>query len=274
MTFNDHILARRLPYNHAAAQARVDALCAMMMRLLGNYASGQYVQYWTLLELAKTMRQEIGGFIKAAMAQRRSAHKLNMLRHPEWRSKVLRDLGGRKALLRCWKAQFREKPKNKKERIKRRKLVLTEEEARRRAHIRYCAKAALHPHVTRDPFKVDQEGEFRLPPVARHFTGKVDESPRDYEYRAEPLCDFTGLKTPIMVLPEEFMAFMDMDMDAEAEEKERETAPLLLPMRAVRRESVRAWLSGLQDNVYNKVKPLEPVLKVHTARGPPVLLPV
>jgi hypothetical protein len=209
--FNDHILARRLPFVHADAQARMDEFCAMMIGLLGQYMSGQYAQYKTVLEIARTMRKEMRGFIKAAMEQRRYAYKLNMLRHPDWRFKVLQDLGGVNALLRCWKSLSRPKHQNDKESIKRRKLILTQDEEWQRAHAKHCAKAAAHPNITRDPFKVDQEGEFRLPPVSRHFSGQPDNRLREYEYRAEPLCDFTGFKTPIMVWPEEFMVFMEMD---------------------------------------------------------------
>jgi len=83
------------------------------------------------------------------------------------------------------------------------------EEAARRARMRKLMKANIHPRILRDPCRMDFEGCFRLPPQKR-LKNPINEHPQyydyDYDFDARPRADFSGIKTPIVVWPEEFRA--------------------------------------------------------------------
>jgi len=137
-----------------------------------------------------------------------------MLLRPNWREKVIADLGGWKRL-RLW--TFRQEAL---EVVHTSKIyrppdhpVPDAEELKRRARMRELMKANIHPRILRDPFRMDFDGWFRLPPQTR-LKNPINEHPQyfDYEYDFDPrpMADFRGIKTPITVWPEEFRAAADV----------------------------------------------------------------
>jgi len=109
------------------------------------------------------------------------AVKAKMLACPGWRARVIADLGGVRKLA-LWNAAMDRAIKRARDRrtlwrppqracgaqiITRETAAADAREAARRAHIRACAKACVNPAILIDPFRVDQDGLFRLPPVPR-----------------------------------------------------------------------------------------------------------
>jgi hypothetical protein len=175
-----------------------------------------------------------------------------MLRHPEWRLKVIKDLGGVDKLIRLWK-----RLSEPRETFKRRKVKLTYEEKRYREHIQRIAKAHAHPNIYRDPFRVDQDGEFRLPPMPRRASDKPKRKPSPYNYDARPVVDFKGLKQPIMVWPDEFFVFMNW-----------EERPKDVKITKRRFAFVDKWLAAILADTAQGL-PAQPRIKTKTARAPP-----
>ena len=250
MKFDDHIssyLAKPLAersFDYAAAVKRIDDLCYLMIAMI-SCAS-------TALKIGRQLQREVRQIAIAASQLKRYELKLDMLRHPDWRLKVIKDLGGVETLIRLWK-----RLSESRETFKRQKIKLTYEEMRYRQHIQRIAKAHAHPNIYRDPFRVDQDGEFRLPPMPRRASGKPKSKPSPYNYDARPVVDFKGLKQPIMVWPNEFFVFMNW------EERPREVKPIKR-----RHAFVDKWLSAILADTAEGL-PAQPLIKTKTARAPP-----
>jgi hypothetical protein len=248
--FDDHISsylakpaeARR--FDHAAAVRRINDLCYLMIAMI-SCAS-------TALKIGRQLQREVRQIAIAASQLRRYELKLDMLRHPDWRLKVIKDLGGVNKLIRLWK-----RLSEPCETFKRQLKKLTYEEIRYRQHIQRIAKAHAHPNIYRDPFRVDQDGEFRLPPMPRRALGKPNNKPSPYNYDARPVVDFKGLKQPIMVWPDEFFVFMNW--------KERPKEVKLIKRRHAFMDK---WLAAILADTADEL-PAQPRNKTQTARAPP-----
>jgi hypothetical protein len=264
--FDDHIstyLAKPVSarsFDHAAASKRIDDLCYLMISLM-SHASMTMPQIVrtivantsTILKIGQQVQREVRQIAIAASQIRRYELKLDMLRHPEWRLKVIKDLGGIETLIRLWK-----RLSEPRETFKRQKVKLTYEEKRYRERIQRIAKVHAHPNIYRDPFRVDQDGEFRLPPMPRRASRKPNNKPSAYNYDARPVVDFKGLKQPIMVWPEEFFVFMNW------EERSKE-------VKATKRRFVFVdkWLAAILGDTAEGL-PAQPRIKTKTARAPPL----
>ena len=167
------------------------------------------------VEIGRAARALIKGKVRVASEQA----KAKMLRCPGWRARVIADLGGTRKLA-LWNAAMGraiarerslrtswEKPQAAQPApvITPATIAAAKREAARRAHIRDCAKACANPRIFKDPFRVDQDGLFRLPPVPRvPMTGSRPATPCDYAYDARKLTKLTGAFAPAMVWPIEF----------------------------------------------------------------------
>lgn len=259
MRFEDHILTylAKLPgergFDQVAAQRRIDTLCLAMVTMLSQGSK--------FLSLALNVRAEVKRTVMGAGQALRYELKLHMLRLPAWRYRVIKDLGGVEKLIRLWK-RLADQGAASRVTFKHQRQTLSDEEIKRRAHIKRCAKACAHPNIYRDPFRVDQEGQFRLPPMPRRLSNTTSDKVRDYVYDARPVNNFMGLNTPIMVWPDEFMVFMDWEGRCEEQNKEEIKAT---PRRFAFLEK---WLAALLAETAEEIPP-KPLIKTKTARAPP-----
>ncbi|CAM3769786.1 hypothetical protein LIHA111178_07350 [Litorimonas haliclonae] len=150
-----------------------------------------------------------------------------MLLRSDWRERVISELGGW-SRLRLW--TYRQEalevvPPNKTYKPPNHPAP-EEEELERRARMRELMKANIHPRILRDPCRMDFDGWFRLPPQTR-LKNPINEHPQYYDYEYDfdprPMADFTGIRTPITVWPEEFRAAAEVRPAMEEREREEET---------------------------------------------------
>ena len=189
--------------------------------------------------LTSRVRRVSAAILKVKVHNILLERKLDMLRTPDWRARVLKDLGGM-ARLKSWDAAWLrhlaylagEAPKRavkplKPEPVWWRSPERVAESERLKARFRLCEKACVNPRTFKDPFKVDFEGEFRLAPIPRprqtnaasakgkpRIYSKVDIC--EYGYDAMPIWkDFgVGLST---LYPMEFYAAMIVESKGEDE---------------------------------------------------------
>lgn len=212
MKFNDHIRDYNLgaeAFDVAAAHVRLRGLITIMMGL--HYGRG-------FMAAARAVRHYAQWMRRASEQATRYKWKLKMLRTQAWRARVLSDLGGMKALT-VWRNQ---PPPHKSLRVTRPALSL--EDLAHRAHVKLCVQACVNPRIFRDPCKLDQEGVFRLPPKRRHIIKRLThpniiEANQYYEYSydARPVYQLPHFSEPIMVWPDEFLAFAQIKAEIEAE---------------------------------------------------------
>ena len=200
----------------AAIMARIDRLCERVPLILAHPSARG------LLANSRRVQQAVRALIRGTISNQNRALKLAMLSHGTWRARVLRELGGAKALakwaarwasyearLKTAKAQTPEPSAEQPPAPWRKTPERAAEEERQKAHARKCAKACAHPRIIRDPFKVDGDGLFRLAPVPR-LTAPRRESAcipfdiMDYDFNGERLAKLTGADAPIMLWPVEF----------------------------------------------------------------------
>lgn len=215
----------------------------------------------TVLGIAREIQKEVRRTVVGLQQVYRHELKLKMLRLPAWRYRVIKDLGGIEKLLRLKRRLF-ERSVAPQAILKRQTKTLSYEEIKRREHIQSCAKACAHPRILRDPFRVDQEGQFRLPPMPRQALTKKSKRIYEYDYDARPVTDFKGINAPITVWPEEFMVFMNWEKRPQ-EEKVRDK-----PRRFA---FVDKWLAAILKETAEPV-PTQPILKTKTARAPPCVM--
>ena len=198
----------------------VGVLAARYLRLISLLRvlilAGNYTQVLkTSLDIGRAARALIRG--KARLAAEQT--KAKMLACPGWRARVIADLGGVRKLA-LWQAAMGRALKREHDRacfwqppaplpgaqiITPATIAAAEFEAARRAHIRNCAKACANPRILKDPFRVDQDGLFRLPPVPRAPAVKDQTAaPREYTFDPRKITNLTGAFAPAMVWPAEF----------------------------------------------------------------------
>ena len=192
-------------------------------------------RYGDVLSVSKRVARLIKAYVKVSTHNAHLRRKADMLLNPDWRARVLKDLGGSEALIRWDKSVTRARLRREGylAPIKRRKAEgpigfntpehIAESE-RLKAHKRACAKACASAREFRDPFKMDQDGLFRLAPLPRLGTGQSADTraPRiytqqtieDYHYNAVPLYKPKGFG-PAPVWPIEFYAAMGMSLTLE-----------------------------------------------------------
>lgn len=202
VTFEDRISSQgRLP-DLAPLRRQYALLCAQLLAAI--------IHPDAALTLARQLRRHVRVMIRVSQAHFRARQKMAMLLRPDWRETVIADLGGW-SRLRLW--TYRQEALEVVHPSKTYKPpdhpAPDAEELERRARMRELMKANIHPRILRDPFRMDFEGWFRLPPQTR-LKNPINEHPQyfDYEYDFDPrpMADFSGIKTPITVWPEEFKA--------------------------------------------------------------------
>ena len=171
----------------------------------------------TSFEIGRAVRALIKGKTRAAAQER----KFQMLLSPVWRARVISDLGGmrklalwnaamKRAVLRSFDNKHRWRPEAMSPSsgfIPPQIIAAQKLESARRERIRDCARACANPNIFKDPFRVDFDGNFRLPAVPRApASGVKSSSTREYEYDARPINKLTGIHAPAMVWPAEFYA--------------------------------------------------------------------
>jgi len=129
-----------------------------------------------------------------------------MLLRPSWREKVIADLGGWKRLKR-WAMRQAEIESAPPETAYETVFHPAEgpEEMARRARMRELMRPNVHPGILRDPYRIDFDGWFRLPPQLR-LTNPIADADYEYDFDPRPMANFIGIRTPITVWPDEFKA--------------------------------------------------------------------
>jgi hypothetical protein len=198
VTFEDRISQREPLPDLGPLRAHYVVLCAQLLAAI--------VHPDAALSLARQLRRHVRVMVQASQAHFRRRQKIAMLLRPEWRERVIADLGGWKRIRRWTKRQAEidaAPPEKTYHTIFH--PAADKEEIARRAHMRELMKTNTHPLILRDPCRMDFDGWFRLPPQAR-LVNPIADPDYDYDFDPRPMADFTGLKTPITVWPEEFKA--------------------------------------------------------------------
>jgi len=215
------------------------ALCALTHLILGDSKE--------VLKNARRIARAARALIRAEQANARTELKLAMLLSPNWRARVLKDLGGTRALSRWERRTGVTRPRK-------RRCTLTPAQKEVRVMNLKKARAAKrekvapklksfwsddHPQIFRDPVQVDQEGQFRLAPIKRRPCIKTSQA---------PMRKVTGVTTrikynkinPIPLWPAEFRAAQEMEESPtpHAELAIRSQTPCNLPSK----------LRGVWDN--------------------------
>jgi len=155
-----------------ALHQTLERLCLLTFIILGNSRE--------VLLNARRVAKATKELIKAEQHNHRTLLKFEMLLSPVWRARVLKDLGGVKALKR-WERSH-DRAVKRRAGIKLIKPHASPAQRKARALNLAKAKAALHekrskqphrfynenhPNIYKDPCKVDFEGQFRLAPIKR-----------------------------------------------------------------------------------------------------------
>jgi len=210
-------ITTHIPIDTASLGQSINRLCLHVVALLD---SGMHRAAFAAARKAQRM---VRAFCKSEFANQQAKVKLDMLCHKHWRRLVLKELGGAKALVRWFAAMERYKLRaaNTEEdepiepSIWRKTPERMEEELRQKAHAQKCRKAyaAGRSNILRDPFKMDSDGQFRLPPLPRLSRPRDPEAAwttpfdiMEYHYDATPVAKVRGYAAPIMVWPAEFEA--------------------------------------------------------------------
>ena len=151
-----------------ALVAALTALCQLAQYVLHDADE--------VLATARKIRAAAGRLIKAEAANARIALKLEMLSEPAWRGRVLRELGGARALDRWQRIMGRRFPSaalchpplkphpSPAQRAARRANLALARAAKRQS---FKHQGGLHPLIYKDCVKVDSRGQFRLAPLPR-----------------------------------------------------------------------------------------------------------
>jgi len=202
-------------------QAALERLCLMTFVILGDSRE--------VLRNARRVAKATKELIKAEQHNAQVMLKFEMLLSPIWRARVLKDLGGVKALKR-WERSH-DRAAKRRAGIKLIKPHASPAQRKSRALNLAKAKAALfekrskqprrfhndnHPNIYKDPCKVDFEGQFRLAPIRRGpriMKTKVKVKPRRLSsgiWEVKPTKKVTSIKinklNPIPLWPIEFEA--------------------------------------------------------------------
>ena len=187
-------------------------------------------QFCEAMRATQKVRRLIGLYARLDTQNRLWARKIAMLSDRAWRERVLKELGGLRRLRMWEEAQKRleqralarsDRPSPKPQPSVPSWLYTPErlaESERLKAHVRKCTRVGLSPLVTRDRFKMDFDGMFRLPPLpriassARSVKVYTKNSIVDYDFNPVPFAKLSGFG-PAMVWPVEFYAAMGMEME-------------------------------------------------------------
>ncbi len=174
--------------------------------------------------------------------------KLQMLSHKHWRDLVLKELGGMRKLKLWEAAQKRAMRRIAESAEKPHKPAPTQdppwlytaermaESERLKARVRMCARACRPGGIVRGPYKVDFDGQFRLPPLprreraARQMKIYTQATISDYEFNAIPFEKELGFG-PAIVWPVEFYAAIAIENEILAEQKSKDEQSAVPPKR-------------------------------------------
>jgi len=227
--------------------ARYLALVSLVMSFI---AAGRSIE---VLRLSYKVARLARVFIRLDTHNRLLARKLSMLANPNWRERVLRELGGLRKL-KLWEAaqqRVKERAKHppRPDLYDRAWLYTPERKAeseRLKAQARLCAKACAPANIVRDRCKMDFDGMFRLAPLSRYSQKErkvriyTRDSLSDYSYNAIPFAQTQGLG-PATIWPIEFYAAMAMKLD------ETHTLSVTLPAKQNARDGVLPVKSSPQS---------------------------
>lgn len=151
----------------APLAAALEALCQLMQYILHDADE--------VLATARKIRRAAGRLITAEQANARLVLKYEMLSHSHWRGRVLRELGGARALARWRRIMGRRfpdwselchpplKPHPSPAQRAARRANLAKARAATRKSFRY--EGGPHQRIFKDCVRVDREGQFRLAPI-------------------------------------------------------------------------------------------------------------
>ena len=208
---------RRIDIAPIAARYMAVIVGFQALLLAGNYRR--------LPSAAQKIRGVVRTLIKAQCHNHHVEMKWTMLQNPDWRARILLELGGSRKLKLWIKALMRKAGQLPKRRVppqpEQPEWLQTPERIAvseaLKAHARYCAKACLPTGTARDPYRMDREGQFRLAPLPRISSSQPRQaviytqmSIGDYNYNAVPIMKPSGFG-PASVSPFEFIAAAKMD---------------------------------------------------------------
>lgn len=171
--------------NPQTATAYREAMLANIYRMCALICAG--VSADDALRLSRKVARAVRALIKAQTTAYQAQLKRAMLATPHWRARVLRDLGGKRALER-WDERFAKAVQRQAYETSPRKRPLTCAQIAAYAwmkHKRQIGWTSLnlngHPRIVFDRVRTDFEGQFRLAPLPRR--------PRKTQRRARVMAD-------------------------------------------------------------------------------------
>ena len=215
VTFEDRISLRGPFPDLAPLRAQYVLLCAQLLAAIAHPKAA--------LALARQLQRHVRVMVQASQQHFRQRQKAAMLWHPAWREQVIRGLGGWKRLKRWTSRQAAIEAASLGQ--GREKLYETaihpvsdDDEVQRRIWMRELMRANIHPRILRDPCRMDFDGWFRLPPQKR-LTNPIADPDYEYDFDPRPIADFSGVKAPILIWPEEFKAAAELRPVGKEEEE-------------------------------------------------------
>ncbi len=217
----------------------LEATCAALCRLIctmDTLINGGREALRMSMQLAHAVQQ----LIQAEEHNWRVKTKAEMLMNAQWRARVLRDLGGEKALAR-WERLSGHWRKTKDilkphaspaQRLARAANLEIAKAANRdklfKSGPKHKAGDDYHPHIVFDRVKVDMEGQFRLAPIMRQkikIKAQAAPNPQTLKTRLRPIT-YTKIN-PIPLWPIEFRVAEGIAAEAAYETKSAPPNPVI-----------------------------------------------
>lgn len=245
----------------APLNAALRGLCALLSVVLGqgNYGG----RNGKLDRLSRQISRAVSALIAAGTHNQRMERKLNMLASPQWRARVLRELGGERALARwervmslrqdamarLWggsepapkaapsRAQLLARAAN----LKKAQLALYrarfQKACREQHRKRQKAWSLSSPTSLRDRVKVDRAGQFRLAALRRVPKRKASEASMGVAVkRAQKPKIYYSKIDPIEIYPAEFRAAQCLDQRLEQDVEDQAERKQNMPSYGIQKE--------------------------------------
>jgi len=206
------------------------ARCSLLMALIHSFITAK--RYGDVERLSYRVARLVKAYVKVGTHNALVSRKLDMLADPNWRGRVLKDLGGLRKLKLWDKAMMRAQgllPARNRKAVPRddepawlRTPERIAESERLKARKRAILKANVNPKTNRDRYKVDMDGLFRLAPLPRraslaprNVTSYTHGTISDYDFNAMPYYQPKGFPAAT-VWPIEFYAAMALEKEMDA----------------------------------------------------------
>jgi len=219
----------------------------VLMTLIHSFITAK--RYRDVERLSHRVVRLVEAYVKVGTYNALVSRKLDMLADPNWRGRVLKDLGGLRKL-KLWDSAFSRAmmraqgllPTRKRKPVARddepawlRTPERLAESERLKARKRAILKGNMNSKTNRDRYKVDMDGLFRLAPLPRQasitprkVTIYTKATISDYDFDPMPYYQPKGFPAA-PVWPVEFYAAMALDKDMNAEAEGSPTLSSVIP---------------------------------------------